>query len=100
MLTHSRKLSSMEVSSLAQPLFLKRIMNRTQILSLLLLILITAIPQKLFAEVVTQSFDGNRLAIDVTRKTGEQGYMQEWPEEIEMSEEVKKKVDEKWKKLF
>lgn len=42
----------------------------------------------------------NRLAIDVTRKTGEQGYMQEWPEEIEMSEEVKKKVDEKWKKLF
>jgi len=53
----------MEVSSLAQPLFLKRIMNRTQILSLLLLILITAIPQKLFAEVVTQSFDGNRLAV-------------------------------------
>ena len=38
-------------------------MNRTQILSLLLLILITAIPQKLFAEVVTQSFDGNRLAV-------------------------------------
>ena len=38
-------------------------MNRTQILSLLLLILITAIPQKLFAEVVTQSFDGNRQAV-------------------------------------
>ena len=38
-------------------------MNRTQILSLLLLILITAIPQKLFAEVVTQSFDGNRPAV-------------------------------------
>ncbi len=43
--------------------FLKRIMNRTQILSLLLLILITAIPQNLFAEVVTQSFDGNRQAV-------------------------------------
>ena len=43
--------------------YLKRIMNRTQILSLLLLILITAIPQKLFAEVVTQSFDGNRQAL-------------------------------------
>jgi len=43
--------------------FLKRIMNRTQILSLILLILITAIPQKLFAEVVTQSFDGNRQAL-------------------------------------
>ena len=38
-------------------------MNRTQILSLLLLILITAIPQNLFAEVVTQSFDGNRPAV-------------------------------------
>ena len=38
-------------------------MNRTQILSLLLLILITAIPQNLFAEVVTQSFDGNRQAL-------------------------------------
>jgi len=38
-------------------------MIRTQILSLLLLILITAIPQNLFAEVVTQSFDGNRPAV-------------------------------------
>ena len=38
-------------------------MKRTQILSLILLILITAIPQKLFAEVVTQSFDGNRQAV-------------------------------------
>ena len=38
-------------------------MNRTPILYLILLILITAIPQKLFAEVVTQSFDGNRLAV-------------------------------------
>ena len=38
-------------------------MNRTQILPLILLILITAIPQNLFAEVVTQSFDGNRQAV-------------------------------------
>ena len=38
-------------------------MNRTQILSLILLILLTAIPQSLFAEVVTQSFDGNRQAV-------------------------------------
>ena len=38
-------------------------MNRTQILSLILLILITAIPQNMFAEVVTQSFDGNRQAL-------------------------------------
>ena len=38
-------------------------MIRTQILALFLLILITAIPQNLFAEVVTQSFDGNRPAV-------------------------------------
>ena len=38
-------------------------MKRTQILYLILLILITAIPQNLFAEVVTQSFDGNRQAL-------------------------------------
>ena len=38
-------------------------MNRTPILYLILLILITAIPQNLFAEVVTQSFDGNRQAL-------------------------------------
>ena len=38
-------------------------MKRTPILYLILLILITAIPQKLFAEVVTQSFDGNRQAV-------------------------------------
>ena len=42
----------------------------------------------------------NRLAIDVTRKTGEQGFLQDWPDEIKMSDEIKKKVNEKWKKLF
>ena len=38
-------------------------MKRTPSLYLILLILITAIPQNLFAEVVTQSFDGNRQAV-------------------------------------
>ena len=42
----------------------------------------------------------NRLAIDVTRKTGEQGFLQDWPDEIKMSDEIKKKVNEKWKILF
>ena len=42
----------------------------------------------------------NRLAIDVTRKTGEQGFLQDWPDEIKMSDEIKKKVNEKWKNLF
>ena len=43
---------------------------------------------------------GNRLGIDVTRKTGEGGYKQNWPDEIEMCNEIKRKVDEKWKKML
>ena len=43
---------------------------------------------------------GNRLGIDVTCKTGEDGYIQNWPDEIEMSDEVKQTVDQKWKKIF
>ena len=38
-------------------------MNRTGIIPLLLLILITSSPPVLIAEVVTQSFDGNRSAV-------------------------------------
>jgi 4-hydroxy-3-polyprenylbenzoate decarboxylase len=45
-------------------------------------------------------FEGNRLAIDVTQKLKEEGYQQNWPEEIEMSEEIKTRVDKKWNLLF
>jgi 4-hydroxy-3-polyprenylbenzoate decarboxylase len=45
-------------------------------------------------------FEGDRLAIDVTQKLKEEGYQQNWPEEIEMSEEIKIRVDEKWNSLF
>ena len=38
-------------------------MNRIGIIPLLLLILITSSPPVLIAEVVTQSFDGNRSAV-------------------------------------
>ena len=42
----------------------------------------------------------NRLGIDVTCKTGEEGYLQDWPAEIEMSGEIKQRVDKKWKHMF
>ena len=45
-------------------------------------------------------FEGDRLAIDVTQKLKQEGYKQNWPEEIEMSEEIKKRVDKKWNSLF
>ena len=45
-------------------------------------------------------FEGDQLAIDVTQKLKEEGYQQSWPEEIEMSEEIKTRVDAKWNSLF
>lgn len=45
-------------------------------------------------------FNGNRLGIDATQKMKEEGYQQRWPEEIEMSEEIKTRVDSKWNSMF
>lgn len=45
-------------------------------------------------------FQDERLGIDVTQKFPEEGYQQNWPEEIEMSSEIKTKVDNKWNDLF
>jgi 4-hydroxy-3-polyprenylbenzoate decarboxylase len=42
----------------------------------------------------------NRMGIDVTCKTGEKNYAQIWPDEIRMSSQVIKTVDQKWKKMF
>ena len=45
-------------------------------------------------------FKNNRLGIDVTKKLPEEGYQQNWPEEIEMTSEIKNKVNKKWQTLF
>jgi 4-hydroxy-3-polyprenylbenzoate decarboxylase len=37
-----------------------------------------------------------RIGIDITRKLPEEGYEQEWPEEIVMSEEIMQRVNKKW----
>ncbi|MEX1377327.1 MAG: menaquinone biosynthesis decarboxylase [Eubacteriales bacterium] len=39
---------------------------------------------------------GYRLGIDATKKLESEGHTREWPDDIEMSEEIKKMVDEKW----
>lgn len=41
-----------------------------------------------------------RVGIDVTRKMPEEGYRQNWPEEIVMSEDIVQRVDQKWHQLF
>lgn len=45
-------------------------------------------------------FFGNRVGIDVTCKTGEPNFKQHWPDEIEMSNNIKIIVDQKWTKMF
>ncbi|MBO8137768.1 MAG: menaquinone biosynthesis decarboxylase [Desulfotomaculum sp.] len=40
---------------------------------------------------------GSKLGIDATKKWPEEGYNREWPDVIEMSEDIKALVDRKWK---
>ncbi len=44
--------------------------------------------------------EGNRIGIDLSQKLSEEGYQQDWPEEIIMSEDIRKKVDEDWTKIY
>ncbi len=44
-------------------------------------------------------FIEGKLGIDATRKWKEEGYHREWPNEIKMTVEVKRKIDEMWEKL-
>ncbi len=40
---------------------------------------------------------GSKMGIDATRKVREEGMMRDWPDEIFMSEEIRKLVDARWK---
>lgn len=42
---------------------------------------------------------GTKVGIDATKAWPEEGHTREWPDEIEMSDEIKKIVDKKWKEL-
>ncbi len=42
---------------------------------------------------------GTKLGIDATRSWPEEGHTREWPDEIEMTEEIKQLVDGKWETL-
>jgi len=39
---------------------------------------------------------GSKMGIDATKKSREEGMMRDWPDEINMSDEIKRLVDEKW----
>ena len=40
---------------------------------------------------------GAKLGVDATKTWPEEGHSREWPDEIAMSEDIKAKVDAKWK---
>jgi 4-hydroxy-3-polyprenylbenzoate decarboxylase len=40
---------------------------------------------------------GSKMGIDATRKTREEGMMRDWPQELFMSEEMRRLVDSRWK---
>jgi 4-hydroxy-3-polyprenylbenzoate decarboxylase len=42
---------------------------------------------------------GSKMGIDGTRKWPEEGFTRPWPDLIEMSPEVKQKVDGMWERL-
>jgi 4-hydroxy-3-polyprenylbenzoate decarboxylase len=41
---------------------------------------------------------GSKMGIDATRKWAGEGFTRPWPDVIEMPAEVKRRVDELWKK--
>ena len=43
-------------------------------------------------------FYGSRLGVDATKKWPSEGHTRPWPDDIEMSEEIKKMVDKRWSK--
>lgn len=45
-------------------------------------------------------FIGEHVGNNVTRKLPEEGYKQDWPNKIVMSQAIKDQVDRKWGKLF
>ena len=42
---------------------------------------------------------GAKLGIDATKTWPEEGHSREWPDEIRMSEEIRRRVDAKWQEL-
>ena len=48
----------------------------------------------------SRQFVGSKVGIDATRKWKEEDYHQTWPEDIEMDQQTKEKVDKIWKRLI
>lgn len=58
--------------------------------------LITEGPLDVLDHSSSTPYYGFKMGLDATKKWKEEGYQREWPDDIEMSEEVKKLVDRRW----
>jgi 4-hydroxy-3-polyprenylbenzoate decarboxylase len=60
-------------------------------------IIITEGPLDVLDHSAPRPICGAKMGIDATRKWKEEGYQREWPDEIQMSDEIKKLVEKRWK---
>jgi 4-hydroxy-3-polyprenylbenzoate decarboxylase len=42
---------------------------------------------------------GSKMGIDATRKWASEGFARPWPDEVEMSSEVKERITKRWKEF-
>jgi 4-hydroxy-3-polyprenylbenzoate decarboxylase len=42
---------------------------------------------------------GSKMGIDATRKGATEGFDRPWPDEVEMSDEVKERITKRWKEF-
>ncbi len=62
-------------------------------------VLITKGPIDILDHATNEVGFGGKMIVDATTKWKEEGYVRDWPQVIEMDEEVKRKIDEIWNKL-
>jgi len=94
------------------PIFIEKFMNNIKLSSITILVVLeghenindtSTVLWKILNNIDPKRdmhFFGSRVGIDVTCKTGENNYTQYWPDEIEMSNNIKKIIDQKWTKMF
>jgi 4-hydroxy-3-polyprenylbenzoate decarboxylase len=58
--------------------------------------LITEGPLDVLDHSSSTPYFGFKMGLDATKKWKEEGYERQWPDDIEMSEEVKRLVDRRW----
>jgi 4-hydroxy-3-polyprenylbenzoate decarboxylase len=62
-------------------------------------VLVTEGPLDVLDHSAPQPLWGAKIGIDATQKGPDEGHCREWPPDVEMSAEVKRRIDELWPSL-